>query len=510
MDAKTKVAVNTIILYAKILITMLLSLVTVPIILRALGENDYGIYNLVAGVISMLAFLNASMSIASQRYLSVSKGEGQLEKLNKIFNVGIVMHLLVAGAVLIILEICFPFLFSGFLNIEPDRIYAGKLVYQFLVASTFFSIISVPMEAALNAEENMLSFSIINIFSSILKFALALFLVKCPGDRLVIYGAGMLLITVITFILYLSYVLARYKGQYSLNFRLYDSSVMKEMFGFMGWNALGSFAMLGRNQGVAIIFNVFFGTVANAAYGIANQVHGALQYFSSTFQKAINPQLMISEGMNSRDRLIRIAFISSRVSVFVLSLFAVPLILEMPYVLKIWLHDVPDYTIGLCQLMLLSSIIYQYSAGLMSSVQAVGKIRAYMIAMSVLILLTIPISYIILKIGLPIYTVMIVWASIEAISLGVRLYQASKIAGISVPHFLKKVVLPTVIAITVSAFAALLVQHFMCQGIIRLIVVAFTFVAIYIAISWFKVFDSGEHAMVNYFLDKFFGKNKKQ
>ena len=164
MDAKTKVAVNTVILYAKILITMLLSLVTVPIILRALGENDYGVYNLVAGVISMLAFLNASMSIASQRYLSVSKGEGHLDKLNKIFNVSIVMHLLVAGAVFIILEVFSPFLFSGFLNIEPDRINAGKLVYQFLVISTFFSIISVPMEAALNAEENMLSFSIINIF----------------------------------------------------------------------------------------------------------------------------------------------------------------------------------------------------------------------------------------------------------------------------------------------------------------------------------------------------------
>lgn len=503
MDAKTKVAVNTLILYAKILISMLLSLVTVPIILRALGENDYGVYNLVAGVISMLAFLNASMSIASQRYLSVSKGEGHLEKLNKIFNVSIVMHFIVAGAVLIILEICFPFLFSGFLNIEPDRINAAKLVYQFLVVSTFFSIISVPMEAALNAEENMLSFSIINILSSVLKFCLALFLVKCPGDRLIIYGAGMLMITVITYIIYLTYVLLHYRGKYTLNLRLFDGTVMKGMFGFMGWNALGSFAMLGRNQGVAIIFNVFFGTVANAAYGIANQVHGALQYFSSTFQKAINPQLMISEGMNSRDRLIRIAFISSRVSVFVLSLFAVPLILEMPYVLKIWLHDVPDYTIGLCQLMLISSIIYQYSAGLMSSVQAVGKIKGYMIAMSVLILMTIPISYVLLKVGLPIYTVMIVWASIEAVSLAVRLYQASTIVGISVPQFLKKVLLPTLIAILVSASVALFVQRFMTQGFVRLVVVTLVFVAIYVVISWFKVFDSSEHAMVSNFLGKF-------
>ena len=218
---------------------------------------------------------------------------------------------------------------------------------------------------------------------------------------------------------------------------------------------------------------------------------------------------MISEGMNSRDRLIRIAFISSRVSVFVLSLFAVPLILEMPYVLKIWLHDVPNYTIGLCRLMLISSIIYQYSAGLMSSVQAVGKIRGYMIAMSILILLTIPVSYVLLIIGLPIYTVMIVWASIEAVSLAVRLYQASTIVGISIPQFLKKVLLPTIIAILVSAFVALSVQHFMAQGIVRLIVVTLVFVVIFVIISWIKVFDSSEHAMVSNFLGKFHTKIRK-
>lgn len=502
MDAKAKVALNTGILYVKILVTMVLSLVTVPIVLRALGENDYGIYNLVAGVISMLAFLNASMSIATQRFLSVSKGKGSVDQQNKIFNVSIVLHLLVGFVIVAILEICYPFLFNGSLNIAPERIGAGKLVYQFLILSTLFSVISVPLEAVLNAEENMLSFSVINIISSILKFLLALFLIKSPGDRLEIYGGGMMLITILTFLIYVTYVLIRYKVTYKVNLKLYESSVMKQMFGFMGWNALGAFAMLGRNQGVAIIFNLFFGTVANAAYGIANQVHGALQYFSSTFQKAINPQLMISEGMNSRDRVIRIAFISSRISVFVLSLFAIPLIIEMPYVLKLWLHEVPEYTIGLCQLMLISSIIYQYSAGLMSAVQAVGKIKWYMIAMTILILSTLPLSYILLKIGLPIYTVMIVWAAIEAVSLYVRLTQASSIVGIKKRDFIFKVFLPTLIAILLSAGIAIIARYFMSKGFLRLVVVTGVYVIVFSLISWFKVFDTSEHDMVKGAINK--------
>ena len=502
MDTKTKVAVNAIILYAKIIITMILSLVTVPIVLRALGESDYGIYNLVAGVISMLAFLNASMSISTQRFLSVSNGEGNSANQNRIFNVSIIMHGLVGVAVIILLEIFFPFIFSGFLKIEPGRLGAAKLVYQLLIFSTFFSILAVPMEAVLNAEENMLSFSVIDICVSLLKILLAFFLISSPGDRLVVYGAGMLIITFISFATYSLYVLIHYKNKLKVNFSLFDSSLMREMFGFMGWNALGSIAMLGRNQGVAILFNVFFGTIANAAYGIANQVHGALQTFSSTFQKAINPQLMISEGMNSRDRLIRIAFISSRVSVFVMSVFAVPLILEMPYVLKLWLHEVPDYTAGLCQLMLLFSILYQFSSGLMSSVQAVGIIRGYMVGMTLLALAVIPISYFLLQIGLPVYTVMVVWVSIEGFSLFIRLYQASRVVGISILGFIRRVLLPLLVSIIAATFFAWLIHIYLVEGFFRVIVVSLVFFITFCLFSWFIVFGEDEHLMACRVLNK--------
>lgn len=503
MNASTKVMMNSIILYVKIIISMLLSLVTVPIVLRALGENDYGIYNLIAGIIAMLAFLNASMSIATQRYLSVSVGEGDREKLNDILNTSIVLHILVGVVIVIILEICYPFMFDGFLKITPDRIPTAKIIYQIMIANAVASIIAIPVEAYLNAKENMLSFSLISILKSICMLLLAFYLLRSPGDRLLVYGFGVLAITFTISALFYTFVFIKYKNEIHINFKkCVKLPLVKTMLGFMGWNTLGAFAMLGRNQGIAFIFNIFFGTVANAAYGVANQLNGALSYFSSTFQKAINPQLMQSEGMNKRNRLIRIAFISSKFSVLVLALFAVPLIIEMPYVLKIWLHKVPEYTLGLCQLTLILAITYQYSAGLMSSVQAVGKIRNYFLVMSFLILLNIPISYFLIKGGLPIYTVMVVCIVIEFASFIVRLVQANKIVGIDFFSFFRKVFLSTLIAILLSACVALIAHTFLPESFGRVVVVSLVYIIAYLPATWFIVFNEEDKKIILNLVDK--------
>lgn len=497
METSTKVMVNSVILYIKIIISMLLSLVTVPIILRALGENDYGIYNLIAGIIAMLAFLNASMSIATQRYLSVSVGEGNQEKLNDILNTSIVLHVIVGIVIIVLLEVCYPFLFDGFLKIEPDRISAAKVIYQLMVANAFLSILAVPMEAYLNAKENMLSFSLIYILKSVLMLLLAFYLLGSPGDRLLVYGYGVLLITVLTTVLFYVYVLIRYRLEIRVDFRNgVKMPLMRTMTGFMGWSTLGSFAMLGRSQGIAFIFNIFFGTVANAAYGIANQVNGALSYFSSTFQKAINPQLMQSEGMSNRTRLIRIAYISSKFSVLVLALFSIPLIIEMPYVLKIWLGKVPDYTLGLCQLTLILALVYQYSAGLMSAVQAVGDIKKYFIVMSILILLNLPISYVLMKMGFPIYTVMVVCIIIEFISFIVRLRQADHIVGINFNEFFRTVFLTSLVAMALAGGVAFGIHLLLSECFARVVVVSIVYVIVFLPATWFIVLNADDKEIV--------------
>lgn len=490
MNHSKRVMLNSIILYIKIIITMLISLVSVPMILNALGKSDYGLYNLIAGVISMLSFLNASMSITTQRFLSVAIGEKNNEKLNNIYNTSLVLHIILGLIIVVLLEVCYLFLFDGFLNIEPERIQAAKLVYQFIVASTFFTIVSVPFGALMNAKENMLAFSIIAIIDSLLKLILAFYLSRCTYDRLIVYGACISVISFCSVLFNLVYTKIKYK-EFRINFGKYFSKeYFKQIFEFAGWNTLGAVAMIGRNQGVAVIFNLFCGTVANAAYGIANQVNGVLGYFSSTFQKALNPQLMQSEGMHDRLRLIRISLISSKYSVWVIALFAIPLIVEMPYVLKLWLKDVPEYTLRLSQLILVLAIVYQYSVGLMSSIQAVGRIKNYFIVMSVLILMNLPVCYCVLKFGMPLYYCIIVFIVIEFISLITRLFMAQKIVGIKFLEFVKKVVLPTIFSIFIGSIFILPLHFFMEESFLRVALVSIVYLIIYLGFAWFFILDT--------------------
>lgn len=490
MKSSNRVMFNSIVLYLKIIITMLISLASVPMILHALGKSDYGLYNLVAGVISMLAFLNSSMAITTQRYLSVAIGEGNVEKLNTIYNVALALHLAIGFVIVLLFEICFFFLFDGFLNIEPERILAAKIIYQFIVVSTFFTIISVPYGAVMNAKENMLAFSIIAIVDSLLKLGLAFYLGHCPFDRLIIYGGGIALISLLNMVFNRLYVKIKYK-EFVVNIKKYYSkSTMGQMLGFTGWNTLGAVAMIGRNQGIAVIFNLFCGTVANAAYGIANQINGVLSYFSTTFQKALNPQLMQSEGMNDRSRLIRISLISSKYSVWVIALFAIPLIMEMPFVLKIWLKDVPEYTLRLSQLILVLAIVYQFSVGLMSSIQAVGKIKNYFIVMSILILSNLPICYLILKFGKPLYYCIVTFIVIEFLSLITRLIMAKKLVGIGVNDFLKKVFYPDALCIVLGFLFAAPAYYLMNESFLRVALVSFLYLVGYFGVAWFAVFDN--------------------
>ena len=490
MDHTQKVMFNSIILYTKIIITMLISLVSVPLILKALGKSDYGLYNLIAGVISMLSFLNSSMSITTQRYLSVAIGGNNKDKLNIIYNVSLVLHLVVGLIIVLIFEICYLFLFNGFLNIEPERIYAAKIIYQFIVVSTFSTIISVPFGAVMNAKENMLAFSIIAIIDSVLKLILAFYLSRCPFDRLIVYGGCIALISFMNVIFNQIYVRIKYK-EFSIHLiKYFDKDYFLKMLGFSGWNTMGAVAMIGRNQGIAVIFNLFCGTVANAAYGIANQINGVLGYFSSTFQRALNPQLMQSEGMNNKSRLIKISLISSKYSVWVVALFAIPLIIEMPFVLKLWLKDVPEYTLRLSQLILVLAIVYQFSVGLMSSIQAVGKIKNYFITMSILILLNLPICYFILKEGLPLHYCIIVFIIIEFISLITRLFMAQKIVGIKFIDFVNKVVKPNLLCIIAGMFLSIPFHYILNESFLRIVIVSLSYTLGYIIAAWYLVLDT--------------------
>jgi len=331
----------------------------------------------------------------------------------------------------------------------------------------------------------MIPYSVIGIAESALMLVAALSLQKIGFDRLVFYGISIAVISIISFLLKYGWTVGAYRQFSIAPGRHRHDMQLRRMTDFAGWNLLGGLAMVGRNQGVAIVINLFMGTVANAAYGIANQINGAMSQFSSTFQKAVNPQLMKSEGMNDRERMLRISFLSSKFSVLALCLLAVPLILEMDEVLCLWLgSDIPQYTLRLSQLILLLSIVAQYSAGVMSAVQAGGDIRFYQIVMSSILLCNIPIAYFLLKAGYPIYYTAAAFVVLEAVSLAVRLLIARRKVGLSISGFILKVVIPTSVVVLVSAAVAFAVRSFMVRGLLRLAAVCVAYGVTYVALVW--------------------------
>lgn len=496
MQTTTRVIFNTVILYAKVVLSLALALISVPLVLKALGASDYGLYNLVAGIIAMLSFLNNSMTVSSQRYMSVAMGEKNHDKINIIYNTSFLLHLSLGLLIVIAFEIIGLFAIDH-LNIHPDRIWCAKVIYQFLILSTFAKVVAVPFDALVNANEDMLPFSVIELIDSLIMLLVACLISYIPSDKLIFYGISVALISILT--IFMKYGWCRYAYKdCRINLIKYKKKIyVKEMLGFTGWNLFGGLAMMGRNQGVAIVINLFLGTVVNAAYGVANQMNGALGHFSSTFQKAINPQLMQSEGMKDRNRLFRISYISSKFSVLALAFFAVPLLMEMREVLSIWLNnDIPPFTMRLAQCIILLSVVYQYSVGIMAAIQATGKIRNYQITMGLILLMNVPIAYYILKLGYPVYYTTMAFIVLELISLCVRLFFAQRLMGMNIVDYFKNVILPTNIIILISTIFAFIPHSIMDESFLRLVLVCLIYCSIFIIMMFRFACDKNQRTQI--------------
>lgn len=496
MTSASRVILNTIILYTKIVVVMIINLWTVPLLLRAMGKSDYGLFLLIAGVIAMLAFLNAAMTVSTQRFMSITMGENDAGKLNVIYNVSIVLHVIIGVIVVAMLEGCAPFLFNGGLNIPEGRTVAAQWIYQFLVVSTLFTILAVPFDAVLNAHENMLVFSVISIIEAVAKLILALLLPVLTGDALIWYGGGWAAITIMGATFKYIYTRLKYRSL-KPDYHQFDKQVFKEMFGFSGWNTFNALAIVGRNQGIAIILNLFIGTIANAAYGIANQINGLLSYFSATLQKSINPQLMKSEGLNDSERMLRIAFTLSKVSIFAISILAIPLIAEMPFIIKLWLKDeIPDGTIPFTRYILVVSIIFQMSAGLMSAIQSHGRIRGYTLTISAVLLLNIPVAYLILKLDYPPHYIMMGMIGIELCCFIVRLLYAYHLCQLNIYAYIRQIILPVTGSIVITSAALLLICTIIPSGLVRLCLNVIVSTGLLSSLTYFFVLSSVEQQQI--------------
>ena len=443
MDSNKRMAVNTVILYVKLVITIIVNLYSTRLILNAVGVEDYGVINLISGIVAMLSFVRNSMSVSSQRYMSVYMGKHDDALMVKVFNSSFVLHLMLAVFILILLEILAPMIFSSSIQIPEQREFAAKVLYQLTILGTILVVMTVPYDAALNAHENMLVFSIASIIESLIRLVGAFILLVYSNDKLIFYG--FLLITIRLTSLLIKYIYCRnhYK-ETKVSIKHRDQTMAKEMLSFTFWNMFAALATTGRSQGVAIVMNVFLGVVVNASFGIANQISGQLQNFSATISKAMNPQIMQRAGSGNQEGMISLALKQCKYSSILLSYAIVPLLFSMPFILKIWLGKIPEYCVAFSSLILIVAAVQQLTVGLMSAIQATGIIRNYQIFISVTMLLNIPLAYVLLELGCSAPTVLIGMLAIEIILCFIRVLFARKLAGLIVGDFIKNVSIPIV------------------------------------------------------------------
>ncbi len=495
MQAANKVALNTGILYGRMLFTMAISLYATRLVLNALGSTDYGIFNLVAGVIAMLSFLNAAMTTSTQRFLSYYQGKMDREMQRKVFANSLLLHIAIGLFLVLVLELCGLFLFDGFLNIPLDRIAEAKTIYHFMSATVFFTVVAVPFNGSLIAHENMLWIAIVNILETLLKLAIAIALLHISKDKLTMYGLLTAGVSVISFLLYAFYCFKKYDECTVSGLTKVDRPLLKELTSFAGWNLFGSLCGVGRSQGLAILLNIFLGTIANAAYGIANQVASQLSFFSATMLRALNPQIMKSEGQGDRDRMLRLSLIASKFGFFLLAIFAIPCIFEMPVILKLWLKNVPESTVVFCRLILVGTLISQMTIGLQSAIQATGNIKGYQVVIGSLILLNLPVSYILLYLRLPAYTVLVSFCVIEFLACAARLYFLKVKAGMQVGQYFDRVIFKIALPTAVNIGVCMLTGRMQADALRVLVTVAVSFAAFLPAI-YFAGLNEDEKEMI--------------
>ena len=502
MQATGRIIFNTGVLYIKIVICMAISLYTVPLVLDALGQNDYGLFTLIGGIIAMLAFMNGAMTVSTQRYMSVTIGERNNDKLVQVYNLSIGLHVAIGIIVVLLCEALMPLLFNFVLNILPEQESNAYLLFHTMIATVFLQIVTVPFDATINAYEDLTFFSIAGVIEALLKLFLVLALPCFSDNRLVIYAMAITTITFLILILKYAYCAIRYKNL-RLSLASYSNRpLLVEMAKFTGWNTLSSFALMARNQGIAIIFNHFLGTIINAAYGIATQVNGVLGYFSETIKKGINPQLMESEGLQEHQRLVKLTFAMTKYSLLILSFITLPLYIEMPYIIDLWIGDAPAYTVEFTRIILILSLLTLASTGLMSAVQSSGKVKWYTIAICAVLLSTIAFAYIGLRLHFSPITILYIACLIEVVAFFVRLWFANKLNAIPVWDYVRRPVLSVLMLAIMVGLIMYGCTKLLEPSFIRLLTIGILDVALFLPLSYFTLLAKEEKDYVKLLIAK--------
>lgn len=419
---KNRIIFNTLILYVKTVISIFISFYTTRIVLLSLGVDDFGLYTLIAGFIGALSFISSSMASATQRFLSFYIGENTASFVKNVFSSSVLIHLLIGVVMIFFFEVIGNYYIDY--NILSDKIEIAKLLLHFMVVSTFFSIISVPNDAVVDANENMIFVAVIGIVESLFKLFIALSLNEIIEDKLFYYGLFLMLLSILLRIvkyLYTYYAYEECRINLKDVFFNVDFGLIKKILNFATWNVLGIVVYMVRNQGVIVLLGVFFSSAIVAAYGIANQVINQMSFFSETMMKTLRPQIIKSEGENDRAKMVTLSLQASKNSFFLISFFLLPIFFEIDFILSLWLKNIPDFTVVFCKYIIILIIIRQLTMGIIVASHAINDIKRFQLITSPLQLLSLPIGYFLYYLEFPIYSILIVLILTEVITMFLRM-----------------------------------------------------------------------------------------
>ena len=453
MRNNNRIIFNTGVMYLKMFITILLSLYTSRVVLDALGIVDFGLYSVVASIVAMFGFLNASMIASVQRHLAFEIGKNNLLAVRKYFNAGLFIHICLAILIFILAESIGVWFVRNHLTIPPDRMKVAVWAFHFSVLSFMFNIISVPFQSILNAKECMVVVAVVGVVEAFLQLIIAFLITDSYFDKLILYALLMSCVFFVSLLIYSIVCYVKYKECYPLIVK--DKLLYKELTGFAGWNLFGTLAVMGRVQGAVILLNIFLGPAINAAYSIAHRVNAQLSYFSVSISKAISPQIVKNYGLGNRNEFTALVFQSSKFTFYMLYIISMPILLECDFILNVWLKSVPEYAVLFCRLIIINSLIDSFASALIDAALATGKIRNYQIIVGSVVMLNVPFSYIALKLGAPPYSVILICIIISIVATAFRLNLLKIMIEFPVMNYLREVVMCSLTIVFVTLVCTL-------------------------------------------------------
>lgn len=492
-----RIAKNTLLLYARMLFLMVISLYTSRVILNTLGVEDYGINNVVSGFIGMLGFLSGSLGAASSRFITYDLGIGDVPTMKRTFGNIVTIHLLLAVIILILGETIGLWFVLNKLQIPENRMTAALWVYQFSIFSFMLSIVSVPYNATIIAHERMKAFAYISIVDALLKLLIVYLLVVIPYDKLIIYAILFFCIQVFDRVVYGVYCYRHFeetKTKLAFNKKLF-----KEIFSFAVWTMNGNLAVIGYTQGINVLLNMFFGPIVNAARGVAVQVQTVVQNFCNNFQMALNPQLTKSYAQNDLEHMQQLLKVSSKFSFFLLYIISLPLMLEAPLVLKWWLGIIPEHTVNFLRLILCSSMLIALSNPLIVSVHATGKIKKFQAIEGTMLLCIVPIAYVLLKFFdiRPEY-VFCVHIIVEILTQYVRVRIILPMISMKCIDYFKEVIVPIIKVIIITPILPLIAYHYINQSVITFFLICFiSVISVLVGVYYWGCLKSEREFIIN-------------